>query len=110
MNLTRQTVAAKFKHLSELNLISEKPDENGRYYLEILPADVAGLIPEPTLKLIVDTLSEHCISAYLYLLMRYVMNNEKPFNFSLIEIKKHIGICATTRSNDEVINNILFVL
>lgn len=68
------------------------------------------MIPEPTLKLINDTLSEHCISAYLYLLMRYVANDEKPFTFLLSDVKKHIGICTTTRSNDEVINNILFVL
>ena len=92
-----------------LNLIS-MPDEGGRYYLEILPTEVAGLIPEPTLKLIIDTLSEHCISTYIYLLMRYLANGEKSFVFLLTDIKKHIGICATTRSNDEVIRNILFVL
>jgi len=91
-------------------LVSEFPDSRGRYYLSILPAEAAGLIPEPTLKLINDTLSEHCISAYLYLLMRYVANDEKPFTFLLSDVKKHIGICTTTRSNDEVINNILFVL
>ena len=42
--------------------------------------------------------------------MRYVANDEKPFTFLLSDVKKHIGICTTTRSNDEVINNILFVL
>ena len=57
-----------------------------------------------------DTLSEHCISTYLYLLTRYIANNEEPFIFTLADIKKHIGVCVTTRSNDEVITNILFVL
>lgn len=37
-------------------------------------------------------------------------NHEKPFTFTLNEAKLHIGICATTRSNDDVITNILFVL
>ena len=110
LGLSRQTVSTKFKNLVKLDLITEKPDEGGKYYLNILPADVAGLIPEPTLKLITDTLSEHCISAYLYLLMRYIANSEESFIFTLTDIKRHIGICLNTRSNDEVITNILFVL
>jgi hypothetical protein len=28
----------------------------------------------------------------------------------LEQIKNHIGICATTRSNDNIVTNILFVL
>ena len=33
-----------------------------------------------------------------------------PFQFTLEQIKNHIGICSTTRSNDDIITNILFVL
>ena len=42
--------------------------------------------------------------------MRYIANNEEIFQFKLSDVKKHIGICSTTRSNDEIITNILFVL
>ena len=75
-----------------------------------LSSDIASLIPNPTLKLITDTLNEYSISVYVYLLMRYIANGEETFLFKLSDIKKHIGICATTRSNDDVITNILFVL
>ena len=33
-----------------------------------------------------------------------------PFQFTLEQIKNHIGICSTTRSNDDIVTNILFVL
>ena len=65
----------------------EPLNQDGRYELNILPVEVASLIPEPTLKLIIDTLSEHCMSTYIYLLLRYYANNEKPFTFSLKEVK-----------------------
>lgn len=110
LGISRQTASTKFQNLVKLGLVTDVPDQEGRYYLTILPAEVAGLIPEPTLKLIIDTLSEHCISAYLYLLLRYIANEEEPYTFLLTDIKKHIGICTTTRSNDQVITNILFVL
>lgn len=110
LGISRQTASTKFQNLVKLGLITDNPDQEGKYYLTILPAEVAGLIPEPTLKLIIDTLSEHCISAYLYLLLRYIANEEEPYTFLLTDIKKHIGICTTTRSNDQVITNILFVL
>lgn len=110
LGMTRQTASTKFRNLVDLNLISEKPDNRGRYYLSILPAEVAALIPEPTLKLLVDTLSENSISTYIYLLLRYLANGEESFIFTLADVKKYIGICATTRSNDNVITNILFVL
>ena len=42
--------------------------------------------------------------------MRYIANSEESFIFTLTDIKRHIGICLNTRSNDEVITNILFVL
>ena len=33
-----------------------------------------------------------------------------PFCFSLDQIKAHIGICSTTKSNDNIVTNILYVL
>lgn len=108
LGISRQTVSKKFKNLIDLGLIKDEPGD--KYYLTPLSADIASLIPNPTLKLITDTLNEYSISVYVYLLMRYIANEEKEFLFKLSEIKKHIGICATTRSNDDIIVNILFVL
>ena len=107
-NLTRQTCSTKFKNLMELGLIREKDKDN--YELIVLDKDVAALIPFDTLKLLTDTLSEHSISAYIYFLMKYCGNKNKPFQFTLDEVKRHIGISTTTRSNNDTITNILYVL
>jgi hypothetical protein len=109
-NLSRQTVSTKFKHLmsEELNLVEKISDE--KYLLKELPKDYASLIPYKTLKLITDTLSENSVNTYVYLLNRYYANNCKPFKFTLAQVKSAVGICATTRSNDDIITNILFVL
>lgn len=108
--MSRQTVATKFKALKSLNLISNEPDSNNNYILNLLPGEVASLIPYQTLKLLVDALNENSISTFVYLLTRYIANGEQSFLFTLNDIKKQIGICDTTRSNDETITNILFVL
>ena len=108
LGISRQTASKKFKNLINLGLIIDEPGD--KYYLTPFSADIASLIPNPTLKLITDTLNEYSISVYVYLLMRYIANNEEIFQFKLSDVKKHIGICSTTRSNDEIITNILFVL
>lgn len=107
-NLSRQTVSIKFKNLKELGLIREVDDQH--YEIITLDKDLALLVPYSTLKLITDTLSENSISVYVYLFNRYYANECKSYQFTLEQIKRHIGICTTTRSNDEIVTNILFVL
>ena len=107
-NLSRQTVSTKFKNLKELNLVEDLG--NGEYKLKTLDRDLASLVPYETLKLITDTLNENSISTYVYLLNCYYSNSCKPFQITLEQIKKQIGICSTTRSNDSIITNILYVL
>ena len=107
-NLSRQTVSTKFKNLKDLGLIKEL-DKN-TYEVITLEKDLASLIPYDTLKLVTDTLNENSISTYVYLLNCYYANNCRSFTFTLEQIKKHIGICSSTRSNDDIITNILFVL
>jgi hypothetical protein len=67
-------------------------------------------VPYNTLKLITDTLNENSISAYIYLLNCYYSNNCRPFQFTLDQIKSYIGISTSTRSNNDIITNILYVL
>ena len=108
LGLSRQTVSTKFKNLIELGLVE---DFNKDYYkLIVLESSLATLLPYDTIKLLTDTLNENSISTYVYLLNRYYANGCKPVQFTLESIKAFIGICTTTRSNDEIITNILFVL
>lgn len=106
--LTRQTVSTRFKNLKEIGLVVEKSKDV--YELKKLENNLAALIPFNTLSLLVDALSDNAISVYTYLLMQYYKNECQPFIFTLEQVKTQIGICATTRSNDNIITNILYVL
>lgn len=108
LGISRQTASTKFKNLIKLGFVKEVNVQT--YELTILENDIATLVPYDTLKLLVDALSENAISTYVYLFNRYFANNCKSFQFTLTQIKTFLGLCATTRSNDEVITNILFVL
>ena len=107
-NLSRQTVSTKFKNLKELGLI-EEVDKN-TYQLIELSAGIASLVPYNTLKLITDTLNDNSISTYIYLLNCYYGNDCRPFQFTLDQIKGYIGISTSTRSNNDIVTNILYVL
>lgn len=71
---------------------------------------MASLIPYETLKLITDTLSENSVSVYNYFLTMYFKNSCQPFQFTITQVKEFIGISTKTRSNDDIITNILFIL
>ena len=105
--VSRQTISVKFKNLIELGLIKE---EGRSYILTPLPADYAYLIPKTTLDLLNDALSENSISTYIYLFNRHLGCKEKPFTFTLEQVKTWIGVSTRTRSNDAAITNILCVL
>lgn len=106
--ISRQTASTRFKNLQDLGLIKEYDTKH--YELVTLEKDTASLIQYRTLKIITDTLSENSISTYIYLLNRYYANGCKSFQFTLEQIKAQIGIATTTRSNDNIITNILFIL
>ena len=107
-NMSRQTVSTKFKNLKELGLVEEVSKE--KIQIIELDADLASLVPYDTLKLITDTLSDNSISTYTFLLNCYYANKCQPFQFTLDQVKSHIGISTNTRSNNDTITNILFVL
>ena len=107
-NMSRQTMSNKFKNLQELGLICDLDAEN--YKLITLEKDIAALIPYDTVKLLTDTLSQNTISTYIYLFNRYFAEGYKPFQFTLDQVKAFIGISTKTRSNNDIITNILYVL
>ena len=108
LGLSRQTISTKFKNLEKMGLIQLRDDKT--YELIVLEQNIAALIPYETVTLMVDALSERAISTYIYLFNRYYANGNKPYQFTYEQIKKFIGISSTTRSNDDIISNILFAL
>ena len=109
-NLSRQTVSNKFKNLMGPELELVVPVSKTKYLLKDLPNTDASLVPYSTLKLLVDALSENSISIYAHLIKRYYANDLEPFKITLKQLKEQIGICSSTRSNNDIITNILFVL
>ena len=107
--LTRQTVSTKFKNLKELGLVKESAD--GKYYeIILLEEKTAALIPYNTLSVLINSLSERCISTYIYLLNHYYRNGCQPCQFNLEAIKAYVGLSTSTRSNNNILTDILYVL
>lgn len=108
LGLSRQTISTKFKNLEKMGLIQLIDDKT--YEIIVLEQNIAALIPYETVALMVDALSERAISTYIYLFNRYYANGNNSFQFTYEQIKKFIGISSNTRSNDEIVSNILFTL
>lgn len=106
LGMSRQTASTKFKQLKDLGLIVER---EGKYILVNLDKEVAELIPFSTLRILTNTVKENVISTYVYLLVRYRAEKEKPFIFTFEQIKKYIGI-GVSRGTDYIISDILLLL
>ena len=107
IGITRQTVKKYFEQLQGMGLIIEKEDV---FELVILPQNVAMLIPYKTLRIMVNGLSDRAISTYTYLYSRYYANEQKELEFSYAQIKNILGISATSKGNNYIIQDILAVL
>lgn len=106
-NMTRQTVAKKFKNLIEMGLVKE---ENDRYILSVLTKEDALLIPTETSEVLSAVLNQRAISIYAYLFNRMYANSFEPFITRLSLLKEHVGISSSARNNNDIIVNILFFL
>ena len=109
IGLKRAAASTKFKNLISLGLI-EYIEEEKRYKLNYLDKSVSSLIPYETLRKLNNALSHNSISLFVYLLKRYIANNEKEYPVTMAQMKKFVGIATTTTSNNEVIIDILDVL
>lgn len=109
MGLSRQCVSTRFKNLLTLELIEFIESEN-RYRLTLLHKEMASLVPIETLKKLNNTLKQHSISLYVYLLNCYIANGYREFQTTMAAMKSFIGISTSTTSNNEAINDILHVL
>lgn len=109
LGVTRQTISKRFNKLIELNLII--PDEeNNIYILPKLSTEAAFLIPQDTLRKMVNALSENTINTYIYLANCFIANEERPTNFSIIAIKEFCGLSIKSSGNNYIIIDILEIL
>ena len=109
LGLDRRTVSPKFKNLIGLGLIEEILSEK-RFKLNYLDKSISSLIPYETLRKLNNSLNQNSISLFVYLLKRYLANNEQEYIVTMAQMKSFIGIATTTTSNNEVINDILEIL
>lgn len=109
LKISRQTASKYFKNLVMLGLV-EEDIQNKQYLLKKLPMDCAYLIPKSTLQLLVDTLSEKCISTYMFLFGLYCSNNLQPYTITLSAIKTFVGMSDDNGHSNSVFINIFFAL
>lgn len=109
LKISRQTASKYFKNMIAMGLIEENTEKKC-YLLKKLPADCAYLIPKDTLQLLVDTLSEKCISTYVFLFGLYCSNDLKPYTVSLSAIKLFVGMSDENGHNNSIFTHIFFVL
>lgn len=106
LDISRQTASTKFKYLKEMGLIIEQQE---KYILANLDKEVAELVPFSTLRILTNTVKDNVISTYIYLLVRYRAEKEKPFIFTYEQIKKYVGI-GVSRGTDYIVSDILLLL
>lgn len=109
VGLTRQSASTKFKNLISLGLVEFVEDEN-RYILNSLDSSEASLIPFSTLRQLNNSLNQNSISIYVYILKLYFANGQKPFGITLNQLKIFVGLSEKSRSNSEIIKDILNTL
>lgn len=110
LGISRQTASKKFKELLEIDGLVVQNDSKKRYDLPVLSKEVAWLIENGTLRMMVNALSENCINVYIYLFNRYWAAGQEPYDFTLAQVKKNAIGGGTSRSTDYVVTDILSVL
>lgn len=107
LGISRQTVTTRYNKLIALGLIQDTAQ--GPVLIDI-PANQAFLIPQETLRKLVNALNENSITTYVYLFNRYIANAEQPYEFTLTQLKSQCGLGIASSSNNYIINDILEVL
>lgn len=107
LGMDRRTVKRYVQRLIDMELLEETKHN---MILKLLEPNAATLVPCITLRQIQNSLHRNSISIYVYLLNRFITNNEKPFYVTHVEMKKYIGISTATASNNIVITDILNTL
>ena len=107
LGMDRRTISRYVQKLVEMNLLERQMD---CYLLKSLEPSAATLVPYPTLRQIQNSLHRNSVSIFVYLLNRFIANDEKPFVMTYLQLKKYIGIATSTTSNNVVISDIMKTL
>lgn len=107
LGVSRQTISKRFNKLLELGLVIPK-DNN--YELAVLDSSNGFLIPEATLRIMSNTLSENTINVYIFLCKKFIANKEKPCDFTIYALKDYCGLGTKGDTNNYIITDILLVL
>lgn len=116
LDKTRQTVSKKFKAMLEgdpqhdVMPLIQLNEDGTKYELVYLTGNLAMLVPDETLKVLVSALNDNAISIYVYLLNRYIANGEQEFRFTYAELKTAVGLGNKSHGNNYQVRAILFVL
>lgn len=113
LNISRQTASTRFKRLLDTNDgigLVHFNEEQKRYELCLLQADAAMLIEKFTLRKMMSTFNENTINTYIYLLSRYIANQEKQFEIIIRQVKEAIGLSTKSDGNNYIVTDILEVL
>lgn len=106
--MSRKTIAKYFAHLEADGLITLQND--GYYYLTVLPNNEAWLIEYSTLAKLMNVFQKNSLSIYIYLVNRYYAVGNQPFQATMKNIKDFIGIATATTSNNLIISDTLDIL
>ena len=122
LGISRQTVSTRIRHMikgekpkkneTQDNFIPliEYDEESQIYKLIPFENDLAFLVNNDTLLVMVSLLRDHAISAYIYLYNVYFANNCQRFQFTYPHLKQQIGVGSKSRGNNSTITAILFGL
>ena len=113
LQLSRQTVSARFKRLLKENDglgLVEYNEEKKRYELSPLDSSAAMLVEKTTLRKLVSSLNDNAINIFVYLLNRYIANREQGYDIFLDTIKDVVGLSTKSRTNNYIVTDILDIL
>lgn len=106
--MSRKTIAKYFGVLEAEGLIELRDDDF--YYLTVLGRSDATLVHYETLRKMINTIKQDGVSIYVYLLNKFLANQEKSFIITMKEIKEFIGIATSTTSNNILVGDVLELL
>ena len=117
LDMDRGTVTKYFKAMLDTpeNVAKDNPiliqEKFDRYELIRLQKELAMLVPQDTLIILISALNHRAISTYVYLYNRYFASNCKPFIFTYKEVRHALGMNGSNEDyNNKIIEGILTVL
>lgn len=110
LQISRQTVSSKINNLIEMGLLFYNADLK-RYELVTIQQDLAALLPQPTVRILCNTLKERSLSILAYLLKTYFQHEQKPCLINIDIMKAQLGLNVQNRGfNNEIITDTLTLL